>query len=370
MRQKILTVVGARPQFIKAAVVSRALASCGAFEEQLLHTGQHYDDCMSRRFFEELQIPEPTWNLGVGSGPHGMQTGRMLEGIERVIRDWQPDRVLVYGDTNSTLAGALAATKMHCPCAHVEAGLRSYDRRMPEEVNRVVADVLSDLLFCPTATTVRNLAREGRTETSGVRLVGDVMYDAVRIFSASATRLPDAVAGVAVPFALMTCHRAENTDDPVRLGELLDGASRVARLLPVVFPIHPRTAAAMKSFGLSLPDGILGIPPISYLETLALLGRAAVVMTDSGGLQKEAFFAHVPCVTLRDRTEWVELVEAGWNSLVGTSPEAIVQAVERAISSAPPDHREDLFGDGHAAEKIAGILASEPVEGLFYGQSD
>lgn len=350
--------IGARPQFVKAAVVTRELAGLPGVEERLLHTGQHYDDSMSARFFEELSLPAPAWNLGVGSGPHGVQTARMLEGIEAAISAWRPDRVLVHGDTNSTLAGALCAAKLHVPCAHVEAGLRSFNRRMPEEVNRVVADVLSDLLFCPTQAAVTNLAAEGRGHASGVRLVGDVMYDAVRVFGGGAARVPASAAAAvsAGRFALATCHRAGNTDDRAKLAGVLAGLGAVARRMPVVFPVHPRTLAAISRAGLAIPDGVAAIPPASYLETLSLLSRAALVLTDSGGLQKEAFFAGAPCVTLRDETEWVELVEAGWNRLAGTDPDAILRAAGEALGRAPPPRPDGLYGDGHAAARIARAL--------------
>jgi UDP-GlcNAc3NAcA epimerase len=356
---KILTVIGARPQFVKAAVVSRELASVPGVEERMLHTGQHYDDSMSARFFEELALPEPAWNLGVGSGPHGVQTARMLEGIEAALSAWRPDRVLVYGDTNSTLAGALCASKQHVPCAHVEAGLRSFNRRMPEEVNRVVADVLSDLLFCPTRAAVANLRAEGRGDASGVRLVGDVMYDAVRLFGGGPAKVPaGAEAAASGRFALATCHRAENTDDPARLAGVLAGLGRVACRMPVVFPAHPRTVAAIRRDGLSIPDGVAAIDPASYLEMLSLLSRAALVLTDSGGLQKEAFFAGAPCVTLRDETEWVELVEAGWNRLAGADPDTIRRAADELLDRpSPPPRPDGLYGDGRAAARIADALA-------------
>jgi UDP-GlcNAc3NAcA epimerase len=354
---KILTVVGARPQFVKAAVVARALAARG-IEEALVHTGQHYDEGMSGRFFSELGIPAPWRNLGVGSGSHGVQTGRMLEGVERAILDARPDRVLVYGDTNSTLAGALAAVKLGVPVDHVEAGLRSYNRAMPEEINRVVTDAVADLLLCPTKAAVAALAREGRLEASGVRCVGDVMYDAVLAFGGRDVALPADVESVAGrPFALVTCHRAENTDDPVRLAGILEGLRLVSRDLPVLLPAHPRTRVAMASAGVDAPAGVHVVDPVSYLEMLSLLGRASLVLTDSGGLQKEAFFAAVPCVTLREETEWTELVDVGWNALAGADPARIAAAAQAFLDGRPrPPRPDDLYGDGHAARRIVDEL--------------
>jgi len=354
---KVLTVVGARPQFVKAAMVARAMAARG-IEELILHTGQHYDEDMSGRFFSELGIPEPWRNLGVGSGSHGVQTGRMLEGIEQAILDARPDRVLVYGDTNSTLAGALAAVKLHVPVDHVEAGLRSYNRAMPEEINRVVTDAVAHLLLCPTKAAIEALAREGRDAASGVRRVGDVMYDAILAFRGRPVSLsPDVAAIAARPFALVTCHRAENTDRPERLAGILDGLHRVARDLPVLLPIHPRTRAVMANAGVDAPGGVHLVDPVSYFQMVALLGRTSLVLTDSGGLQKEAFFAAVPCVTLRDETEWTELVDAGWNVLAGADATRIAAAARSLLDGGPmPSRPDDLYGDGHAAERIVDEL--------------
>jgi UDP-GlcNAc3NAcA epimerase len=363
---RVLTVVGARPQFVKAAVVTRSLAEHGV-EERLVHTGQHYDEGMSGRFFTELGIPEPWRNLGVGSGSHGAQTGRMLEGLEQAVMDARPDRVLVYGDTNSTLAGALAAVKLHVPVDHVEAGLRSYDRDMPEEVNRLVTDAVSDLLLCPTSAAVDSLAREGRDASTGVRRVGDVMYDAVLAFRDRAALPPEAEALAGRPFAVATCHRAENTDDPLRLAGILRGLQAVARDLPVLLPAHPRTRAALAAANLAAPAGVTLVDPVSYLQMVALLGRASLVLTDSGGLQKEAFFAGVPCITLRDRTEWTELVEGGWNVLAGTDPARIAAgAAHLADRAALPPRPVDLYGDGRAAHRIVGHLLA--AGGSFVGR--
>lgn len=344
---KILSVVGARPQFIKAAPVSRVLRRTNV--EVLVHTGQHYDDNMSDVFFRELDIPEPDINLGVGSGPHGAQTGGMMAGLEKVAQEVKPDWVLVYGDTNSTLAAALVAAKLHIPLAHVEAGLRSFDRRMPEEINRVLADHVSDLLLCPTETAAQNLAREGIER--GVHVVGDVMYDAF-LFNLEAARKHDGVVkklGLASDtFALATLHRAENTDDPERLRSILHGIDQSG--LEVVLPLHPRTRARLEG---ALPGRIRVLDPVGYLDMLALEEAASVIVTDSGGVQKEAYFLAKPCVTLRDSTEWTETVLAGWNVLVGWDSDRIAEAIGTFRPKGP---RPDLFGDGHAAEKIGELL--------------
>lgn len=363
---KVATVVGARPQFIKAAPVSRALAAAGV-AEVLIHTGQHYDSMMSAVFFEELGLSRPDHHLGVGSGPHGQQTGRMLELLEAVLKDERPDRVLVYGDTNSTLAGSLASAKLHIPVAHVEAGLRSFNRRQPEEINRLVADQLADLLFAPTDAAVGHLLREGASEAS-VHLVGDVMYDATLMFR---ERILDAPAwrarlGLADrPFALVTIHRPENTDVPRRLSAIIEGLRRVARELPIVWPVHPRTTAALAEHRLAhdLPDALRLIPPVGYLDMQRLEAAAEVVVTDSGGVQKEAYFAGAPCVTLRDETEWVELIETGWNRLCPPEDSA---AIARAILAAVGVRGRpvELYGGGRAAERIARVIASQAERAL------
>ena len=349
---RVLTVVGARPQFIKAAPVSRILR--GSHEEVLLHTGQHYDDAMSELFFRQLSIPTPDVNLEVGSGRHGEQTGAMLPGIEKVALAKRPDWLLIYGDTNSTLAGALAGAKLHIPVAHVEAGLRSYDRRMPEEVNRVVADHLSSLLLCPTDTAVANLAREGITD--GVTVVGDVMYDAFTQNLEVARRECGVVAELGLEpatFQLLTVHRAENVDEPGRLQSILRGVADSGE--KAVFPVHPRTRAAMTGAGIKVASNVRLIEPVGYLEMLALEDAAAVIVTDSGGVQKEAYFAGKPCVTLRDATEWTETVAAGWNVLVGAEPGAIAAAMS---TFRPSGDRPAFFGDGDAAKRIVEALSS------------
>jgi UDP-N-acetylglucosamine 2-epimerase len=343
---KVLTVVGARPQFIKAAPVSRVLRR--HHEEFLLHTGQHYDDAMSDLFFRQLGIPEPDRNLGVGSGSHGAQTGAMLAGIEQCAQEVQPGWVLIYGDTNSTLAGALVAAKLHIPVAHVEAGLRSFDRRMPEEINRIVADHVSDRLLCPTETAVRNLAREGVTE--GVRNTGDVMLDAFQQHVEVAHRESKVLESLRLAhgaYHLLTVHRAENTDQPERLTAILRGVGESGR--PTVFPVHPRTLAVLKTVSTSLPSNVKAVDPVGYLEMLMLEENAEAIVTDSGGVQKEAYFAARPCITLRATTEWTETIEAGWNVLVGADPSAIADAMN---TFRPNGDRPSLFGDGRAAERV------------------
>jgi UDP-N-acetylglucosamine 2-epimerase len=367
----ILSVVGARPQFIKAASVSRALRQ--VMDEVLIHTGQHYDREMSDVFFDELHVPKPNYNLEVGSGPHGWQTGQMLIRIEEVLLKEQPDWVLVYGDTNSTLAGALSAVKLHIPVAHVEAGLRSFNRRMPEEHNRVLTDHAADLLLCPTQTAVDNLAREGITD--GVHLVGDVMYDAILYNTALAKQRSDALARLGLSpggYALATVHRPRNTDDPARLRVILAAMEEIGQEMPVIFPLHPRTRRAITKLGSDsqFPNSLIPqspipnspipnpqfIEPVGYLDMLMLEQHALLILTDSGGVQKEAYLFGVPCLTLREETEWVETVEAGWNLLVGADHVAIVRAARefRPVGSPPP-----LFGDGHASERIVALLTGQ-----------
>lgn len=351
--RKLLTVVGARPQFIKSAPLSRALR--GRVEEIVVHTGQHYDAGLSGIFYDELKLPAPRHRLEIGSHSHGAQTGRMLEAVERVCRSESPDLLLVYGDTNSTLAGALGAAKLGIPVAHVEAGLRSYNREMPEEINRVLTDHLATWLFCPTEASVANLRREGLTR--GVHRVGDVMLDAFRLFQDLAAGLPvlDRLQLADGGYVLATVHRAENTDDPRRLAGIFAGLCRVARTLPVLLPAHPRTRKALEAHGVS-PGPVRIVPPVSYLEMVRLESAARVICTDSGGVQKEACFCGVPCVTLREETEWVETVEAGINILAGSDEGRIHEAVRRQLD-APRNGGRDFYGDGTAAERIADILA-------------
>ncbi len=348
---RFASIVGARPQFIKLAPVSRALRL--RHEELIIHTGQHYDAALSSQFFEELTIPAPDYHLGIGSASHGAQTGRMLEGIEEILLKERPDGVIVFGDTNSTLAGALAAAKLHIPVAHVEAGLRSFNREMPEEINRVLTDHLSTWLFCPTETARQHLSHEGIT--SGVEVVGDVMYDVLRqvqpTLAGRAQALLAAFDVAPESYVLLTIHRPANTDDPARLGQIAQAISDLDR--PVIFPAHPRTQRFMKEYGLSWGTQVRLIEPLGHLDTLALVQAAAYVATDSGGLQKEAFLLGTPCVTLREETEWPETLEGGWNILVGSRPEAISAALSRPQ---PEPLRRHPFGEGDAALRIAGLL--------------
>jgi len=325
---KILTVVGARPQFIKLAPLSKILRENGV-NEIIVHTGQHYDENMNDLFFKELEIPEPDYNLGIGSGNHGEQTGRMLIEIEKIILKEKPDLVIVYGDTNSTLAGALAASKLHIKLAHVEAGLRSFNKRMPEEINRVLTDHVSDILFCPTQTAVENLKNEGIT--NGVYLVGDLMFDALLHFSKISDMKSNILEKLNIKpkeYYLATIHRAENTDNYERLKNILTAFSKLDEI--VVFPIHPRTRKMISYYGLDgflENDNVKVIDPVGYLDMLNLEKNAKAILTDSGGVQKEAFWLKVPCITLRDETEWVETVNLGWNRLVGSNVEKILEAV-------------------------------------------
>jgi UDP-GlcNAc3NAcA epimerase len=350
---KLLTIIGARPQFIKAAAVSRQLALRGDMTEIIVHTGQHYDANMSDIFFEELAIPHPHYHLGIGGGGHGSMTGRMLEAIESVLLDVKPDWVLVYGDTNSTLAGALASAKLHLPVAHVEAGLRSFNRRMPEEINRILTDHASDRLFAPTEIAMRNLRQEGLPDDR-LHLVGDVMLDA-SIFYRSRAQVPAWFASLRLEiedFVLATIHRAENTDDPARLSAILQGLADSG--LQVILPLHPRTRARITGFGLALPRELHVVEPVGYLEMVWLEANCRVIATDSGGVQKEAYFFDKPCVTLRDETEWVELVEAGANTLVGADALRIAEALR---AEKRPTHRTKLYGVGNASSIIAEICS-------------
>jgi UDP-GlcNAc3NAcA epimerase len=355
---KIVTVIGARPQFIKAAVVSRWLRQTPDCTEILVHTGQHYDENMSDVFFQELEIPMPAYHLGIGSGSHGAMTGRMLEAIENVLVETKPDKVMVYGDTNSTLAGALAAAKLHMPVVHVEAGLRSFNRRMPEEINRVMADHLAAWLFAPTEAAVENLREEGIID--GVHLVGDVMYDAA-LYYGTRTRA-DTLGKLGLEakhYVLATIHRAENTDAGPRLHHVFEGLNAIADEVPVVLPLHPRTRAALtRENMLPCNPKLRLLDPLGYLDMVMLEKNASVIATDSGGVQKEAFFHRVPCVTLRDETEWVELVELGWNRLVPpTDAETIQMGVLDSLrNGSPPSAPAELYGGGQAGEAITKLL--------------
>ena len=352
---KIVTIIGARPQFIKAAVVSRAFASCGEMEEVIVHTGQHYDANMSEVFFEEMSIPKPHYNLNINGLGHGAMTGQMLEKIEEVLIKEKPEWVLVYGDTNSTIAGALAAKKLHIRVAHVEAGLRSFNMDMPEEINRILTDRISDVLFCPTGTAVENLKREG-FENLGCRIGknGDVMQDAA-LFYAEKAKQPE----LTIPehFVLGTVHRAENTDNPERLMGIFSALENVSETWPVVLPLHPRTRGKLMALNYDFSNSkICFIDPVGYLEMVWLLKNCKMVMTDSGGLQKEAYFFGKYCVTMRDETEWVELVENGFNLLAGSDHDRILQSVKELQEKGQACFENRLYGKGDAGEKVLKVL--------------
>jgi len=364
--KKIFTVVGARPQFIKAAVVSRAFRQNADIQEIILHTGQHFDSNMSDVFFNELDIPKPNYHLGIGGGSHGQNTGRMIEAIESVLIQEKPDWLLVYGDTDSTLAGTLAAVKLHIPVAHVEAGLRSFNRAMPEEINRVLTDHASDILFAPTETAVKNLVNEGigsalekgrlgradlisRTSAK-VKNVGDVMYDAALYYGDKAEQSSQILKQLQLKsknYVLATLHRQENVDNYGRLSNILQGFA--ASLRPIVLPLHPRTRKRIREFGLNLPESVRMIDPVGYLDMVMLEKHAALIATDSGGVQKEAYFHQVPCITLRDETEWVELVECGANRLVSAETEVIQSAIAEIASF---QSGGSLYGRGDCGAQV------------------
>ncbi len=357
---KLCTVVGARPQFIKAAAVSRIIALTPHIQESIIHTGQHYDANMSNHFFDELDIPSPAYHLNIGSGLHGVQTGQMLIEIERVLLQEKPDWVLVYGDTNSTLAGTLAAAKLHIPVAHVEAGLRSFNRKMPEEINRITADHLSTLLFAPTQNGYRQLIKEG-IHTDQIINVGDVMFDATLYYNEyNATRktIVDTLQLNKNTYCLATVHRAENTDCKHRLEHITDALIELSASRLIIFPVHPRTRAALIKFELlsKLEAHIKLVEPVGFLDMLALEQQACCIITDSGGVQKEAYFNRVPCVTLRDETEWVELVDAGWNQLCSPEqPFSFSNFVLDAHQLTALQH-DAFYGEGNASEKIVSAL--------------
>lgn len=362
MTLRIVTVVGARPQFIKAAAISRALAEhnrgnpSSDIEEQIVHTGQHYDEGMSQVFFDELQIPRPWKNLSVGSGSHGQQTGLMMQRLEEVFCEYEPHVLLTFGDTNSTLASALVAAKLHTPIAHIEAGLRSYNRKMPEEVNRVLTDHISTWLFCPSQAAAGNLAKEGIT--NGVHVSGDVMYDALlfnqQLAAEKSNVLPE---NCLKPnqYSVATIHRAENTDDKSRLTDITRGIGEIGE--PVVLPLHPRTRNCLARHAISLPANVKALEPLSYLDMVCLVANAKIVMTDSGGLQKEAYWLNKPCITIRDETEWSETVECGWNRLTGGNPGELVRAFASFSDQKLPE-RQELYGDGKASDRIVRCLAN------------
>ena len=347
LRMKIITIIGARPQFIKAAALSREIAKHDNIKEIIVHTGQHYDSNMSDIFFEQMSIPKPHFNLDINGLGHGAMTGQMLEKIEKVLLSEKPDWVLIYGDTNSTIAGALAAKKLHIKVAHVEAGLRSYNMDMPEEVNRILTDRISDILFCPTDTAIKNLEKEGYNNID-CRIVksGDIMQDAA-IFYTQKEQKPS----IDLPkkFILATIHRAENTDEPKRLGAILEALNKIAKETTIILPLHPRTKKIIEDSSFNIQN-INIIEPVGYLEMVYMLNRCKLVMTDSGGLQKEAFFFKKPCLTMRDETEWIELIENNFNTLVGAQKDEIINAYKE--QNYQLNYNIDLYGGGTAAKKI------------------
>ncbi len=356
---KVLTILGARPQFIKSAPLSLALANQG-IDEVLLHTGQHYDPGMSDIFFEELKLKKPKYNLGVNGGGHGMQTGKMLLQIEEVFLNEKPDRVLVYGDTNSTLAGALAAAKLHIPVDHIEAGLRSFNKKMPEEINRIIADHVSSLLFTPTETATKNLLEEGFSKNV-IKQVGDVMYDTVLHYKPGADKkfqdLQDLYKINKGSYALCTIHRAENTDDLSRMKEIFSSLNKVGKALPILFPIHPRTRKYLNDINTEIKN-IHFIEPVGYTEMLSLTANAKIILTDSGGLQKEAYFLETPCVVLRDQTEWVELLNHSNHALIEFGKEnSLVEKIHEVLSRGF-SYSSSLYGNGKASSKIVDVLIS------------
>jgi len=347
---KIITIVGARPQFIKAAVLSREIIKRKGIKEIIIHTGQHYDKNMSAVFFEEMNIPKPDYNLNINGLTHGAMTGQMLEKIEAVLIKEKPDWVLVYGDTNSTLAGALAAKKLHIKLAHVEAGLRSFNMKMPEEVNRILTDRISDILFCPTAAAITNLDKEGyKNIDTKILLSGDVMEDAANFYR-SEEKKPKGFK-LETEFILSTVHRAENTDDKNKLTKIFNTLSKVSKTKPVVLPLHPRTKSKLIEFNIKIDNSITILPPVSYLEMVYLLNNSKMVITDSGGVQKEAFFFKKPCITLREETEWVELIEHGFNKIAGSNPK-IIEAAILHFNTKKLDFDINLYGQGTAAKNI------------------
>lgn len=347
---KIASIVGARPEFIQAFPVSRAIRQ--KHREILIHTGQHYDYKMSQAFFDDLELPDPDYNLDVGSGAHGFQTAQIMIRLEAVLESEKPDVVIIRGDTNSTLAAALVASKLHIPLAHIEAGERSYNRLMPEEINRLVADTLSDLHLCASQTAVRRLAAEGITHS--VRWVGDVMYDLLiqlMPIAEKKSKILDELGLGEREYSLVTIHRSENTDDLRRLREIVYAMNQVGER--IVFPVHPRTRKALTDIDLQMSENVIAIDPLGYFDMVLLERNARLIATDSGGVQREAYFHGIPCLTLRDETEWIETVDAGWNILVGANSKRII---ENWFDFSPPTDRPAIFGDGHAASKIVSII--------------
>jgi UDP-GlcNAc3NAcA epimerase len=355
---KIITIVGARPQFIKAAAVSRAITMYSSFEEKIIHTGQHYDENMSDVFFREMEIPKPAFNLGINAKSHAAMTGEMMAGLEKIYLKEKPDLVIVYGDTNSTLAGSLTAVKIHIPVAHVEAGLRSFNMMMPEEVNRILTDRISNYLFCPTETAVKNLELEGyKNFDSEVIFSGDVMQDAALYYSQTASMKSNVIEQNSLKeFILCTIHRAENTDNLGRLNSILDAINKINENIQVVIPLHPRTRKIIENSGLKCNATV--IDPVGYFDMITLLKQCKMVMTDSGGLQKEAYFFSKNCVTLRDETEWTELVDGGFNELAGADSEKITIAINKMLLK-NSNFNKDLYGGGNASLNIVNYLSQK-----------
>jgi UDP-GlcNAc3NAcA epimerase len=347
---KIITVIGARPQFVKASPLSQKIREKDT--EKIIHTGQHYDNNMSNVFFDELSIPKPDYNLNIGSGTHGYQTGKMLMDIEEILIKEKPDLVLVYGDTNSTLAGALAASKLLIPVAHVEAGLRSFNMTMPEEQNRILTDHISKYLFAPTETAIQNLSKEGIIEN--VHNVGDIMYDAILDFSSLAKQKSNIISKLGLEgkeYILATIHRAENTNDPIKLKNIINAFNKSGK--KVILPLHPRTKKYISEYKLEFASNVKVIDPVGYLDMIMLEMGSGKIVTDSGGVQKEAFFLSKPCITMRNETEWIETVDNGWNVLVGTDSDKICYNI---LNFAPKEKKNNYFGDGNTAQKIVQIL--------------
>ncbi len=368
---KILTIVGARPQFIKSYPVSKAISENNEVQEILLHTGQHYDFNMSKIFFSELSLKDPDYNLGVGSSSHGRQTGEMLQGIEKIIMKESPNLIIVYGDTNSTLAGALSAAKCHIPVAHIEAGLRSYNLKMPEEINRILTDRISSYLFCPTETAVNNLVKEGFNNFNYEGFIfrkptiinsGDVMYDAFLLCKKILKPSPEIkkMAEDYHKFYLATIHRADNTDSKNNLKNIIEALEEISEDMPIIFPIHPRTKEKLNNYNI-VPSKVKLINPVSYFDMLFLLEKCKAVLTDSGGLQKEAYFSGKPCITLREETEWIELVEIGANVLVGTNKDKIIRESEN-INKSQLKIKAGLYGNGRASKEIIDLLIKDLTE--------
>ena len=359
---KLVTIVGTRPQFIKAAAISHAInSSAYNIEEIIIHSGQHYDQKMSDIFFDQLRITKPKYNLGIGSGSHGFQTGHALIGIEDILISEEPDAVLVYGDCNSTLSGALAASKLHIPLLHVEAGLRSFNRKMPEEINRIVTDVISDILFCPAQLASDHLDVENIL--GKVEVVGDVMFDCIRLFKGISNETSSILRKLQLTqrqYSLVTIHRAENTNDRERLSQIIIALQKLASNHKLVVPLHPRTIAQFKKFNLTIEhENIYITDPLSYLDMLSLTSNAKAVLTDSGGVQKEAFFHQVPCITMRDETEWTETVSSGWNKIVGADAKKIEAAFQEFDQITPTPDTTYPYGNGYAAERIVEIIYQE-----------